>query len=115
MDLKAIGLRVKHRRKELKLTQEQLAARAGISQAAIAKIERGGATRHTAELVRALEVSTDWLVYNNQDSSQRDRGYWPFKAARLHDFERLSPSKQNELDLRLADFIAGALETKRTA
>ncbi|MDG9971317.1 helix-turn-helix transcriptional regulator [Achromobacter mucicolens] len=115
MDLKAIGFRVKQRRKELNLTQEELAARTSISQAAIAKIERGGATRHTAELARALGVSTSWLVYGAEDSAFARDGYWPFKVARLQDFERLSPSKQNELDMRLADFIAGASETKRTA
>lgn len=114
MDLKAIGFRVKQRRKELVLTQEELAARTSVSQAAIAKIERGGATRHTAELARALGVSTSWLVYGVEDSSTSRDGYWPFKvlAPRLR---ALSPSKQNELDMRLADFIAGASETKRTA
>ncbi|MDH0739901.1 MULTISPECIES: helix-turn-helix domain-containing protein [Achromobacter] len=118
MDLKAIGLRVRQRRKELDLTQEQLAARAGISQAAIAKIERGGATRHTAEIARALDASTNWLVYGSDDSAQSEQGYWPFKVARLSEFEKLSPAKQNELDIRLADFIAGASEqsdSKRVA
>lgn len=118
MDLKAIGLRVRQRRKELDLTQEQLAARAGISQAAIAKIERGGATRHTTEIARALGASTNWLVYGSDDLAQSEQGYWPFKVARLSEFEKLSPAKQNELDIRLADFIAGASEqsdSKRVA
>ncbi|KAG1426039.1 hypothetical protein G6F57_023344 [Rhizopus arrhizus] len=118
MDLKAIGLRVRQRRKELDLTQEQLAARAGISQAAIAKIERGGATRHTAEIARALGASTNWLVYGGDAPASTGHGYWPFKVASLSEFEKLSPAKQNELDIRLADFIAGAAEpseTKRVA
>jgi len=110
----AIGTRVKLRRKQLLLTQEQLAARAQVTQAAIAKIERGGATRRVAEIAKALEVTTNWLVYGEDDSTA-GQGYWPFKVARLEDFEALSPHKRHELDVRLADFIAGARETKRTA
>ncbi|MFG0229463.1 helix-turn-helix domain-containing protein [Achromobacter sp. 413638] len=116
MNQMAISARIKERRKQLRLTQEQLADLANLTQAAIAKIERGGATRHIAEIAKALSVTTNWLVYGEESKSlDQLEGYWPFKVARLADFEALSPAKRNELDLRLADFIAGAMETKRTA
>lgn len=115
MNQTAIGARIKLRRKELKLTQEQLADLANLTQAAIAKIERGGATRHIADIAKALGVNTDWLVYGEETEDTSSTGYWPFKIARLHDFESLSAAKRHELDVRLADFIAGAIETKRTA
>lgn len=113
MDLKAIGSRVKLRRKELGMTQDELAARTNLSQAAIAKIERGGGTRYIPEIAKALVVNTSWLVYG-EDEATRRAGYWPFNAARLSDFESLPSAKRDELDVRLADFIAGALGTKST-
>lgn len=115
MTQQAIGARIKLRRKQLKLTQEQLADQANLTQAAIAKIERGGATRHIADIAKALDVSPNWLLSGEEIEEPRNAGYWPFKIARLQDFECLSSSKQHELDVRLADFIAGALDTKRTA
>ena len=115
MTHKAIGARIKLRRKELNLTQEQLADQANLSQAAIAKIERGGATRHVAEIANALSVSPNWLLSGEQREQIGPAGYWPFKIARLQDFESLPLSKQHELDVRLADFIAGAIDTQRTA
>lgn len=115
MNQTAIGARIKQRRKELRLTQEQLADLANLTQAAIAKIERGGATRHIADIAKALGVDTNWLAFGQEADNTPTSGYWPFKIARLHDFESLSAAKRHELDVRLADFIAGAIETKRTA
>ena len=59
-----MGERVKLIRKELKLTQEQLAQRLGIGKAALSMIETGKAgltTRNRNILVQELNVNPDWL------------------------------------------------------
>ena len=59
-----MGDRVKLIRKELKLTQEQLAQRLGIGKAALSMIETGKcglSTRNKNILVQDLNVNPDWL------------------------------------------------------
>jgi len=65
MNHAAMGERIKAKRKELHLTQEQLANQAGITAAFIGHIERG--TRVASidtlyELCKALNVSADYLL-----------------------------------------------------
>ncbi|WP_019939765.1 helix-turn-helix domain-containing protein [Bordetella sp. FB-8] len=112
MDLIATGARIKARRIELGLTQQKLAQKvsalsSNLSQAALNKIEKGGATSRLFDIAEALEISVLRLAY--ADDIPKYDGYWPFKISRLEDFEQLKPSKKEELDQRLADFIAGAL------
>lgn len=40
---------------------------------------------------------------------------WPFRLASYDDFIHLSPEKRHELDVRVSEFIAGAIQKKRTA
>jgi transcriptional regulator with XRE-family HTH domain len=58
-----LGRRVKGRRKDLKLTQEQLAKAAGLSQADVSKIERGEIQQpaKVPQLARALQCDAIWL------------------------------------------------------
>ena len=59
-----MGDRVKLIRKELKMTQEQLAQRLGIGKAALSMIETGKcglSTRNKNILVQDLNVNPDWL------------------------------------------------------
>ncbi len=65
MNFAAMGQRIKARRKELHLTQEQLAELTGISAAFLGHIERG--TRKASletfcALCEALKVSADYLI-----------------------------------------------------
>lgn len=53
--------RIKQKRLELGLSQDQLAERAKISQPAIKKIEAGGNTKYVVEIANALGVSAVWL------------------------------------------------------
>jgi len=58
------GDRIRKRRKQLKLSQEELAARVGTTQKQISNYERGTAEPGTDRLymiAKELEVSTDWL------------------------------------------------------
>ena len=61
--IKTFGDRVRDRRNELELAQEDLAKAAGISQSTIAQIENGRnkGTKHILALARALEVRPEWL------------------------------------------------------
>lgn len=56
--------RVKRRRRELELTQKQLAGRCGVKQQNIQQIESGVVRNpsYILELAKGLEVSADWLV-----------------------------------------------------
>lgn len=40
---------------------------------------------------------------------------WPFRVASYDDFVTLSAEKKHELDIRVSEFIAGAMQKKRSA
>ena len=109
-----MGDRIRKRRAELGMTQAQLAQSAGISQGAVKKIERGGGSKHSLALAKALHVSVQWLV-SGDGNPKESTGYWPFKHANLDEFERLPAAKKAELDIRISEFIAGALESPEQA
>jgi len=63
--LVAIGGRIKQRRRELHITQEALAEKAGLSKSFISEIEGGQASAAGLmylKLAEALEVSVEWLL-----------------------------------------------------
>lgn len=62
-----LAKRVKAGRKRLELTQQQLAAEAGLAQSDVSKIERGQIQRTTAipALARALRCNPHWLDTGN--------------------------------------------------
>jgi|GEM_PF-593293 len=64
-----LGKRLRHRRKELGLTQTELANRVGTSQAVVQKIENGKSLRPRilSDLATALEVKPAWLMYGIED------------------------------------------------
>jgi transcriptional regulator with XRE-family HTH domain len=66
MAISILGKRVLLRRRDLRLTQKELAERTGISANTIARLERGGVQdlrgSAIARLADALSVSTDYLL-----------------------------------------------------
>lgn len=60
----SVGERIKQRRKELKISQADLARRVGISQATLSQLESNGShsTREIARLAAALGVTALWLA-----------------------------------------------------
>lgn len=62
-DVKTIGERLKLERVKLKLSQEKLAHRAGVTQSLISQIEKGTnqGSQYLNAIARALGVSADWL------------------------------------------------------
>ena len=64
-DLKKIGVRIVERRKELKLTQEQIAERMNVSIQMISNIERGNKAikiENLLKLCNILKTSTDYIL-----------------------------------------------------
>ncbi len=85
MDYMSLGLRIRKQRKHLRLTQEELAERSGISLSFLGHIERGSRKASIETLVslsNALGMSTDYLLQeslnddvlmqNQTDKSQRE-------------------------------------------
>jgi transcriptional regulator with XRE-family HTH domain len=68
----ALGDLIRERRRELALSQRSLARRAGTTQAAVSRIERG-LTTPTWETIRALLLA---MGYEPQLGAQRLRGRW---------------------------------------
>jgi SOS-response transcriptional repressor LexA len=66
--METIGERVRHRRAQLGMSQEELAKVAGLKQSDISKIERGIIRRTTAviELARALQCSPNYLALGEE-------------------------------------------------
>lgn len=66
MNFEDIGLRIKNRRKELKLTQEKLAEKTGLTDTYIGAIERSSSKCSIETLVKianALNLNMDFLLF----------------------------------------------------
>ena len=74
-DLKKIGVRIVERRKELKLTQEQIAERMSVSVQMISNIERGNKAIKIENLLKLcdiLKTSTDYIVTGKHTNNDFD-------------------------------------------
>lgn len=47
--------------------------------------------------------------------SKASTTHWPFRHSSYDEFMLLSPEKRAELDIRVSEFIAGAMQKKRSA
>ena len=67
-----LGPRLRKRRRELGLTQTELAERVGTSQAVIQKIENGKSLRPRIleEIANALEVKPAWLMFGVEEAGE---------------------------------------------
>ncbi len=74
-DLKEIGIRIAERRKELKLTQEQVAEGMNVSIQMISNIERGNKAIKIENLLKLcdiLKVSTDYILNGRRTNDDFD-------------------------------------------
>ncbi|MDO4546649.1 MAG: helix-turn-helix transcriptional regulator [Clostridia bacterium] len=72
VDYKALGDRIRYRRRSLGYTQEQLSKKSGISLSYVGLIERGDRSASIGTLValaNALEISTDILLQDSLNES----------------------------------------------
>jgi transcriptional regulator with XRE-family HTH domain len=74
-DSESLGERLRGRRRELGMTQEQLAERADTTQAVIQKIENGKSLRPRKidQIAGALGVKAAWLMFGNDRFDGLDR------------------------------------------
>lgn len=74
-ELKNIGVRIVERRKELKLTQEQIAERMNVSVQMISNIERGNKAIRIDNLIKLcdiLKTSTDYILTGKRTNNDFD-------------------------------------------
>jgi SOS-response transcriptional repressor LexA len=90
--------RLRARRKELKLTQAQLAKRAGVSQTTIADIERGRnkGSAELATIAHALQTDAYWLTTGKEN---------PHAAQRLSDYN-VEPAVEQKLRVPLISWVS---------
>ncbi|MCM1192566.1 MAG: helix-turn-helix domain-containing protein [Acetatifactor muris] len=106
--LNQIGNRILSRRKQLRMTQDELAEKAGITPQTVSTAELGKKALRPENIIRicsALEVSTDYLLLgevNNYDHS--------LLSAKISD---LSPAQYRHLEDMINSFLA-ALGEKNT-
>lgn len=69
-----VGRRIVHARKELGLTQEELAELAGVSQRSMQAYETGEVVpyRKMREIAQVLEVSTSWLLHGEEENADSE-------------------------------------------
>lgn len=82
--LKEMGKRISMRRKQLGLTQEELAEKAGLTSQTISTAETGSKALRPANIVKlcsALEISADYLLFG--ETSAMDYGIMSQKVSRL--------------------------------
>jgi len=98
--VETLGERLKFAREQAKLTQTQLAARSGVAQSDISKLERGDMAKSTGlpALARALRCDIDWLDTGegDPDFGHKRRG-WPFPSIDRSRFESLSDEQRAEI------------------
>jgi transcriptional regulator with XRE-family HTH domain len=71
-----LGDRIKLRRKQVNMSQSELAAKAGVSYAQIGRYETKGAqppTKTLTAIADALDVSADFLIYGDSDEKAKTK------------------------------------------
>ena len=98
--LKLIGRRINKRRKQLDLTQEQLAERMNVSIQMISNLERGNKAIKIENLIKlceVLDVSTDYILFG--------RSGWSEGSSLPEKIKALSSVDQQMIEL-LVDFCS---------
>lgn len=104
MDFKGIGNRIKNRRLELKLTQEQLAELIGVSDTYIGAIERATSKfsiETFVKIAQALKLNSDYLLFGTTAENIDNRFSQIIKDI---------PEEKQELFISLCESIAEKLK-----
>lgn len=103
--LKQIGNRILSRRKQLRMTQEELAEQAGITPQTVSSAELGKKALRPENIIRicsALEVSTDYLLLGKVNSHDHSA-----LSCKISD---LSPTQYHHLEDIINSFLAAVEE-----
>lgn len=104
MDFKEIGKRIKNRRLELKLTQEELAELVGVSDTYIGAIERTTSKfsiETFVKIAQALRLNSDYLLYGTTAENIDNR---------FAEIIKEIPEDKQELFINLCEAIAEKLK-----
>lgn len=104
LDYKEIGKRIKSKRKELKITQEQLAEIIDVSPSYISEIERGMSISSLftiTKIANTLDLSLDYLIFGFHS----DNANYIFT-----EILKTIPKENHDLYFRLCENIANALK-----
>ena len=103
--MREIGLRLRHARKLRKMTQVELAHKAGVKQASISDLERGESRSFRGvtlvSVAKVLNVRPEWLSQGKGPMERRDVPLSDEALAVAQAWDRLAP----EVKARIADMI----------
>ena len=108
--LQEVGKRLYERRKQLHLTQEELAERVGITAQTISTAELGKKAMRADTIIRvcgALDISADYLLFGYV--STQDLSILSQKVSQL------TPEQYRHLEDAIDSFVAIAMEKKNEA
>lgn len=111
--MKSIGERIRDRRKELHLTQNDIKSACGISSGALSEIENGNRTPSVVifhALANVLECSMDWLATG--ESSKTENASSSASGDVLNDVEKELLKGFRQLDQDDQDELMGLLALK---
>ena len=103
--LDQIGKRILERRKQLRLTQEEVADRAGVTAQTISTAELGKKALRPENIIRicsALDISTDYLLLGT--INERDKSILSMKVSEL------TPAQYRHLEDIIDSYIASIKE-----
>lgn len=115
VDSKAFGLRLKERREELGLSQQQLGEKTGYSQSNIGWLESGAAKRPqraASDLAGALQTTREWLLWK-EGPKQTGPSYLSTPIL-VEKYEALSPELKASISQAI-EKIAKTDKIKRSA
>ena len=98
--LKQIGNRILHRRKQLRMTQEELSEKAGITPQTVSSAELGKKALRPENIIRvcsALDISTDYLLLGEVNASD----HWTL----ISRISNLHPAQYRHLEDIINSFI----------
>lgn len=96
-------------------TVSAFAAHYGLNQSDISALLRNKSfgSRRARALERKVGMPSRYLEMEESDPARTGtQVLWPFEHSTYGDFQSLSPGKRRELDIRIAEFIAGAKQLK---
>jgi len=108
--LQEVGKRLYERRKQLRMTQEELAERVGITAQTISTAELGKKAMRADTIIRvcgALNISADYLLFGYV--STQDLSILSQKVSQL------TPEQYRHLEDAIDSFVAIAMEKKNEA
>ena len=108
--LNQIGNRILSRRKQLRMTQDELAEKAGITPQTVSTAELGKKALRPENIIRicsALDVSTDYLLLGEVNSHDHSA-----LSSRVSDLSPAQPDRQGDVGIygRACGYVKGTVQ-----